>query len=96
MTTSRSELGDIRARLIDRWQAIPDHTPADQVDELARQAEVLVALISWVDEHPAALLTDYRAERDRLLLDGPQWSAVRIIVDDSHGNDALSPGGVAA
>lgn len=57
-----SELMNTRESLIRRWLKIPDHPPADQVDELLRQAHGLCDLIAWIDLHPNASMTEYREQ----------------------------------
>lgn len=61
-----SELAGIRARLIARWEAIPDSPPAELVERLCAEAWGLVQLIGWIDEHPDGSMPKYRHELARV------------------------------
>lgn len=61
-----SSVADMRERLIEAWEQIPDHPPADQVDAQCERAHGLVRLIGWIDTHPNANMQDYRAEVARM------------------------------
>lgn len=57
-----SELLNTRELLIQRWLRIPYYPPADQVEELLRQAHGLCDLIAWIDLHPTASMREYREQ----------------------------------
>lgn len=61
-----SSVAAMRERLIEAWDAIPDHPPADHVDALCERAHGLVRLIGWCDLNTSATMQDYRAELARM------------------------------
>lgn len=70
-------LKEIRARLIKRWEEIPDGPPAAEVDALCLLADRLVHLIGWIDERPAATREEYRAELAIVMHAEWRWPAGR-------------------
>lgn len=56
-----SDLADIRAKLVARFDELPDRPDfPEDADELEHKIAVTVALIDWIDAHPTATIDEYR------------------------------------
>lgn len=61
-----SRLQEIRRKLVARWDDLPDRPKiTEDWDEIEKKIRAVLALINWIDDHPAASLDDYREEMRR-------------------------------
>lgn len=80
--TSPSDIADIRALLIGRFDSLED------IPENAAAFELAVWLIGWCDEHPAATLEEYRAAKNRAVQYGTTWPEFRVVpTEESSTNE---------